>query len=153
MTVSRRHIPALRHIHTQHYSSNHMLVAASCVHSITLNSVDTHAGTTQTLPDYSRAIMDALCAPFDEASFPKAAQCSTADQAARVTTYNASSFGAITVAQLTSTVSRLVCLSDFWFSPSAGLQAVDIFTGTLANRIPFCASLYPVVVDRWLWST
>ncbi len=30
-----------------------------------------HAGTTQALPDHSRAIMNALFAPFDEATFPR----------------------------------------------------------------------------------
>ena len=34
-------------------------------------SVDMHAGTTQNLADHSLAIMDALFAPFDEATFPR----------------------------------------------------------------------------------
>jgi len=38
---------------------------------MTSYSISTHAGTTQILADHSLAIMDALFAPFDEATFPR----------------------------------------------------------------------------------
>ncbi len=45
--------------------------AVYCVQSMISYSISTHAGTTQTLADHSLAIMDALFAPFDEATFPR----------------------------------------------------------------------------------
>ncbi len=43
-----------------------------CVQSVTLIQLFVlHAGTTQPLADHSLAIMDALFAPFDEATFPR----------------------------------------------------------------------------------
>ncbi len=56
-----------------HYSATrtHVIVALYCVQSMTSYSISTHAGTTQILADHSLAIMDALFAPFDEATFPR----------------------------------------------------------------------------------
>lgn len=120
-----------------------------CVQNVTPHTAHViHAGSMQPVADHSLAIMDALFAPFDAASFPKQlsvpqlTQLLEAPFATRVP---------LAPSILTASISRFVYSRGFYFSTSTGYNPVDSFAESLANRSSFCVSLHPILGKCWLW--